>query len=171
MGRPASSKPGPQPLPDNVHELRGRPAHHAPRPEIKVESIAPEVPDYLSRRAKAIWKQVAPELMKNALLSKRDQVAFATFCMNADIMIAAYEDLHPDKRKSMKLTDFDTSHDRYRRAHSLTTFNQASMQVLRYIAEFGLSPATRVGLLAGGDAGSGARGSQDDYEDQPDLFG
>jgi len=164
-------KPGPRPLPNNVHQLNGNPSNKPPRPEVKVDPIAPAMPKWLSKRGKANWKYLAPELEKNALLTKRDREAFAFLCEEAAIAQGALLAMRPVDPETGKqspdfvLLDTDPNHNnRLRRHPALIIFNGAIASYRRWCAEFGLTPASRVGLGVPGGLPPIVRDSDEDDE-------
>lgn len=159
-------KPGPRPLPDKVIEMRGRANKKAPRPEIKPDPGLPAPPPELPPRARAVWNYLAPELDKNALLTRRDREAFAFLCIDAAIAYYALRDLQPDRRKGVKVLELDESHDRTRRHPSLMAYRQAVESYRRWCAEFGLTPSSRVGMTGGLPSLP-----DDGDEDDDELFG
>lgn len=72
---------GRKPKPVELKILEGNPGNHPlneDRP--KPAPIAPRCPSWLSRRAKAEWRRVAPELEKLGLLTQLDMAALASYC-------------------------------------------------------------------------------------------
>lgn len=74
---------GPQPLPSNVHRLRGNPGHKSAfdlndsvNPAIEI----PGCPKHLLPEARKEWKRIAPELEKLGLISKLDRASLAIYC-------------------------------------------------------------------------------------------
>ena len=76
-------KPGPKPLPGNVHQLRGNPSKKPigdllgdVQPEIEI----PGCPSHLLKEARKEWKRITPELVKLGLIAKIDRAALALYC-------------------------------------------------------------------------------------------
>ncbi len=74
---------GPQPLPSNVHLLRGNPSKKPLgdlfdefRPEVEI----PDCPSWVWPEAKKEWKRITAELEKYGLVSKLDRAALVLYC-------------------------------------------------------------------------------------------
>ena len=75
---------GPQPLPANVHLLRGNPSKKSAvdlfdefNPEVEV----PSSPKWLWPEAKKEWRRIGAELVRYGLISKLDRAALVLYCM------------------------------------------------------------------------------------------
>lgn len=140
-----------------VIELHGNDGHHnvearAAR-EIKPDPIAPSPPEWLSPGARAVWRYLAPELERDALLTRRDREAFAFLCTEADLAATALGLMRPDRRKGYDLLDVDEGHQgRTRRHPALMAYAQATARFERWARHFGLSPLTRIPLELGAPA-------------------
>jgi P27 family predicted phage terminase small subunit len=74
-------KPGKRPEPTVLRVLKGNPSNRPlNKREPKPNPDMPECPSWLSRVAKAKWRQVAPELRKMGVLSFIDGDALANYC-------------------------------------------------------------------------------------------
>lgn len=136
--------------------------------EVRPEPIAPRPPTWLRDRvALATWKYLAPELEKDALLTKRDREAFAHLCASVGIAAEALKAIQPNKSKAMVLLEVDESHQgRTRRHPALMIYRGALEDYLKLSARFGLTPKDRIPL----EVGAPAPDDDDDDEDD-DLYG
>lgn len=75
---------GPQPLPANVHRLRGNPSKlplGSLLGEFKPDVEIPDSPTWMWPEAKKEWKRLTPELEKYGLVSKLDRGELVRCCM------------------------------------------------------------------------------------------
>ncbi len=136
-------------LPTNVKIMRGthRPDRSA-RNEPKPTGI-PSCPRWLDPVAKAEWKRILPELKRMKLISRVDLAALAGYCQCYADLRAAVETLR--KEGTTVLTG-----NGYPVQHPAVAMRNKSLALLRvYIAEFGLSPASRSKVDASAPAGEG----------------
>lgn len=131
--------------------------------EVRPDPIAPRPPTELSPRARAIWRFLAPELERDALLTKRDRESFAMLCESAAIAAQALADMRPDKRRGYVLLDVDESHQgRTRRHPLLMVYRGAVEDYLKLSARFGLTPKDRIPLELGAPAPPSPPDGEDD---------
>lgn len=150
-----------------VIELHGNPGKHATEAraekEIRPDPIAPRPPEWLSPGARSVWRYLAPELERDALLTKRDRELFAFLCTEADLAVTALALMRPDKRKGYVLLDVDEGHQgRTRRHPALMAYAQATQRFAALAAHFGLSPKTRIPLELGAPGPPPSSGDEDD---------
>lgn len=137
-----------------VIELHGNPGKHdtaaRAQKEVRPDPIAPAPPSWLTPGARAVWRYLAAELERDALLTKRDRELFAFLCTEADLAVTALELMRPDKRKGYVLLDVDEGHQgRTRRHPALMAYAQATQRFAALAGHFGLSPKTRIPLELG----------------------
>lgn len=133
--------------------------------EIRPEPIAPKMPSDLSPGARAVWRYLAPELERDALLTRRDRESFRHLCESAAIAAQALADMRPDKRRGYVLLDVDEGHQgRTRRHPLLMVYRGALDDYLKASARFGLTPRDRIPLEVGSPA---PPSGGDDGEDDP----
>ena len=77
------ARPGPKPLPKNVHLLRGNPSKLSAAD--LVDQLQPEVeipgcPPHLLPEARKEWRRITPELERYGLISKLDRGTVALWC-------------------------------------------------------------------------------------------
>lgn len=154
-----------------VIELRGNPSkvdvEGRARREVLPDPIAPDPPPWLTHpTARSTWRFLAPELERDALLTKRDRESFAHLCSCAAIAADALRVLQPDRRKGFEILVDDAAHPgRTRRNPALMVYRGALADFRALAADFGLSPKARIPLELGAPA------PVDDGEDEDDeLF-
>lgn len=99
--------------------------------EPKPRPIAPKCPSWLDKEAKKIWRQLAPKLEKQGLLTENDGPLFSAYC-------EAYSRW---KRTTEALRGMDPADPAYRKV-AITA--EKALHEMRLIGqEFGLSPASR----------------------------
>lgn len=124
------------------------------RKEVRPDPIAPPPPSTLSPAARAVWRFLAPELERDALLTRRDRNSFAHLCECAAIADQALRDMRPDRRKGYVLLDVDESHQGRTRRHPLLMVYRGALEdYLKLSARFGLTPRDRIPLELGAPAG------------------
>lgn len=147
---------GPKSLPANVHLLRGNPSKLSASQLRDGVSPTVEIPDYpkhLNGDALKEWKRVSLELAKLGLISKLDRAALSMYCTAWGRYVHAekkLKELGPDGYVSMTPNKFEVQ------SVWLNVSNKAMEQCLKYLAEFGMSPAARSRVTPS--------------EMQPDLF-
>lgn len=155
-------KRGPQPLPANVHMLRGNPSKKPLgslfdefRPEVEI----PSAPQWLWKEAKKEWKRVSAELEKYGLISKLDRAALVLYCQAWAQMVWAEEMLNramrlaEEKRLAAEAAGeiwnggdgimVPTANGNLVYSHYWVVGRRARDDVRKYLDLFGLSPAAR----------------------------
>lgn len=153
---------GPQPLPANVHMLRGN-ASKKPlgalfdefRPEVEI----PDAPSWIWPEARKEWKRISAELHKYGLISKLDRAALVLYVQAWAKMVWAERNL----ARAMKLAEqkrveaedrgeiytggdgimVPTANGNLQYSHYWVVGQRAEAAVQRYLALFGLSPSSR----------------------------
>jgi P27 family predicted phage terminase small subunit len=145
---------GPPPIPTRLKVIRGNPGHQKlnkqePRPAISAEPPPP--PSFLSPLARDEWWRVAPELHRLGLLSTLDVNPLAAYCtavarwQQAETAMAEQDD--PEAAlTSRRATGSLMPHP------LLQVAEHAARDMLKFAAEFGLTPAARA-RVAGGVVG------------------
>lgn len=163
---------GPAPKPSKLKIAAGNPGKRTINPrEPKPDSNQPAMPLWLSTRAKAEWRRIAPELVKLGLLSKIDLAALAAYCQAfAEIEIAtrtieaegricrmpilAEEDVtelvaNPktgDMEWKITTKKGQIIGERLKTHPAATQQREAFRIVKQFLAEFGLSPSSRTNV-------------------------
>ena len=153
---------GPQPLPANVHILRGNPSKLPAvnlfdefRPEVEI----PDSPAWMWPEAKKEWKRLTVELHRYGLISKLDRAALVLYVQAwakmvwAEKMLAKAMAIANAKRAAAEATgeDYDggdgimvkTANGNFTYSHYWVVGRRAAEDVNRYLSLFGLSPSSR----------------------------
>jgi len=155
-------KPGPKPLPSNVHQLRGNPSKKPLgslfdelRPEVEI----PGSPSWIWPEAKKEWKRISVELERYGLISKLDRAALVLYCQAWAKMVwaekqlsramgIAEEERAKAESEGREYTGGDglmvkTTNGNFTYSHHWVVGRHAASEVKRYLDLFGLSPSSR----------------------------
>lgn len=151
-----------------IHHLHGNPSNlPAGERDVKPPPLAPLAPNWLSKRGRANWQFLAPELERNALLTKRDQVSFGLMCEDAAMAQTAMLKMRGSSNNYDHILENDPGHsNRLRRHPAFIIYQQASKSYMAWAKEFGLTASSRIGLLLGG---TGAPALHDDGDDEDEA--
>lgn len=146
---------GRKPLPDAVHELRGRPGKRKRRvdtedpmkgeapdpsaiPDSEIAALpVPSPPKHLPRHAQDEWRRIAPILVRKGLLREADRIAFETRCR-------AYSDLRTIEERLKRDGAYYKAEKGIIRRHPAIADKHRLMEIIRkFDSEFGLTPAAR----------------------------
>lgn len=139
------AKPGPKPLPSNVHKLHGNRSKLTHQQLLQKDAVMPAVsipkpPRHLLPEAKKEWDRITPELEKLGLISELDMAALAAYCQ-------AYARWSKAETRLKKLGDdslIDETPSGYKQMSTwLQISNRAAEQMHKFMGEFGMSPSTR----------------------------
>lgn len=132
-------KRGPQPKPTSQRQAEGNLGHKKiNRDEPVFIPAQMDPPDFLEPEAKSMWQTLAPDLIKNGLLSAADVQAFASYC-------AAWSDF---KRATAGLIATGDILDNDMLSPFIRMRRNAMQDIIRIGGHFGLSPSTRSGITA-----------------------
>jgi P27 family predicted phage terminase small subunit len=126
-----SGNPGKRPL--NVDE---------PKPAIAL----PDIPRHLVGEARKEWKRITPELLRLGLLSRIDRAALAMYCsewaryVRAELRMARRDELMNEEGAGERAR---TPQGYEMQSVDLQISNKAKEACLRFLIEFGMSPASR----------------------------
>jgi P27 family predicted phage terminase small subunit len=133
------ASPGPRPKPARLRLLAGNAGHRKPKNNPKPTPIATACPSWLSPAAKRQWRELAPELERNGLLTSLDGPAFAVTLVTYDLARRAWAELERDG-----LTREDRAHGGMKTKHPAASIFGAMSNAFRmWCAEFGLTPSAR----------------------------
>ena len=94
-------------------------------------------PSWLSKEAKAEWRYIVPKLEKLGLLTFIDKAALVSY-------VTAYADLQQTEREIAKHGFTQLTETGYEQNRPIVAIrNQARTTIKQFLAEFGLSPASR----------------------------
>lgn len=129
---------GAKPKPKVIRELEGNPSKR-PIPDVPdPDPSLPDKPDWLSALASHEWDRIVPELYKLGLITKIDETTLAGYCQAWARYVEA-EKLLTDQG----ITIVDDKGNQ--KTHPAVTVSQRNLEkVLKYVAEFGLSPSARM---------------------------
>ena len=177
-------RPGPKPLPANVHQLRGNASKKplaALLDEFEPEVEIPTFPSWIWPEAKKEWKRISVELERYGLISKLDRAALVLYCQAwakmvwAEQMLARAMRAAEEKRLEVEALGqvYDggdglmvkTTNGNFTYSHHWVVGRHASQEVKRYLDLFGLSPSarTRVSISNNRQASLFEEGSTDDW--------
>ena len=132
---------GPKPLPTNIKLLHGTARKKdLQRNEPKPKPIAPKCPTWLSPEAKRKWKELKPELERLGIFTNIDGLTFS--------LAMTHYALARDAAMILKQEGSMTVDERgLPRKHPANQILRDHSQAFKqYMAEFGLSPASRTRL-------------------------
>lgn len=154
---------GPTPLPPNVHRLRGN-ASHKPLSSLLDDIVRPDVaiptpPDHLEGEALAEWNRITPHLEKLGLVSEIDRAALVGYCDSWSEYVWACERIKQmSDRRDDKGIVIDPNGVAARIWQTPSGYKQISVIVqiknralemlVKFLAEFGMSPAARSRVTA-----------------------
>lgn len=153
---------GPNPLPANVHMLRGNPSKKsfgALLDEFRPEVDLPDCPSWIWPEAKKEWKRITPELIKYGLVSKLDRSALVLYCQAWGEYVWAKRRLASEMKraeegrkqaegegKEWKGGDgfmVPTPNGSFQYSPYWVAAKRAGDEVNKYLTLFGLSPSSR----------------------------
>jgi P27 family predicted phage terminase small subunit len=142
-------------------DLRGLPAAgKTARPNSRV----PVPPDFIDRGARREWRRLAPELSRVGLLTEIDRAALAAYCQSYSQWTAAQNALA--KMAAMDSVTYGmlvkTTNGNAVQNPLLGIANKAKSDMVRYAAEFGMTPDSR-GRIAVNPAGVGAHDPSEEF--------
>ena len=134
---------GPPPKPTALKIIAGNPGKKPlPKNEPKPMVEAPVPPKHLSFEARLEWERLAPMLVRLKLLTKLDRAALSAYCQAWGRHVEAEEQI-------AKASALAFTHNGYPIVNPWATISkQAVDQMARFIAEFGLTPASRTRIAA-----------------------
>ena len=139
--------PGPRPLPTALKLVTGnagkRPLNaDEPKPEI----APPDIPRHLIGEARKEWKRISPELLRLGLLTRIDRAALAMYCsewaryVRAEARMQRVDQLMHQEGAGERTV---TPQGYQMQSVDLQISNKAKEACLRFLIEFGMSPAAR----------------------------
>lgn len=137
---------GRKPKPSNLHVLQGttrpdRKNRREPHPQV-MEDV-PEPPDFLDDVARAEWFRVGRELLSAGLLARLDTTALAAYA----VTYSQWSQSIMRIRKHGMLVKTPNGYPV--QSPFVSMANKAFVQMLRMLAEFGMTPSSRSRIASG----------------------
>lgn len=140
-------KRGPKPKPTALMVFDGDPGHRLSQRKDEVAppvgSHVPSAPESLGPHGRAKWDEVAPHLHAIGCLTSVDLGAFELYCDLHDEFHGAVEQLERDGLVLCSEKGGQYQHP------ALGIKSNARKQIRQFAADFGMTPAARVGLSLG----------------------
>ncbi|MCA3380174.1 MAG: phage terminase small subunit P27 family [Roseomonas sp.] len=137
---------GRKPKPTHLKLVIGNPGKRPlPKAEAKAVRALPSPPPHLSDEAKVEWGRVSEELYKIGLLSGVDRAALAAYCQAYARWVQAERAIAEMGKRDM-LTGglmIKTTNGNAVQNPLVGTANKAASDMVRYAAEFGMTPSAR----------------------------
>lgn len=139
-------KPGPAPLPANVHRMNNNPSKKSAgelKDELKPDVCLPDPPAHLLPEAKVEWVRLGPEMIRLGLITQLDRAEFASYCQHWARWVQA-------ETKLKELGDsglIDTTPSGYKQMGVwLQISHRAADGMHKSAREFGMTPSARTGF-------------------------
>lgn len=152
-------RPGPRNKPTALRLVEGnRSKRPIPEnePEFAIPTDMPDAPPFLDPLAREEWDRVAPELYGIGLLTIPDTGTLAAYCMSYSRWRAAEEALQREAKTNDKALHgaalIKTKEGNLIQHPLVGVANMARRDMVRFAAEFGLTPSARANL---GNPGTG----------------
>lgn len=142
---------GPAPKPRELEILQGRPGHRPDndRAPAIAAGPAPRCPGWLKAAAKTEWRRIAKVLRGAGLLKSIDQAALAAYCQSYGRWVEAEQKVE-EKGEVITMKRFAPGGLKYKITIVnpwLKVADSARADMLRFMKEFGLTPAGRGRLI------------------------
>lgn len=142
---------GRKPTPTHLKLVTGNPGKRAlPKNEAKIVRALPAPPPHLADEAKVEWGRVSEELYKIGLLSGIDRAVLAAYCQSYARWVRA-ERAIAEMGKEDLLTGglmIKTTNGNAIQNPLVGIANKAAADMVRYAAEFGMTPSARSRITA-----------------------
>ena len=152
---------GRKPTPTHLKLVRGNPGKRAlPKNGTEIPVVVEEVtpPEFLSTDAKVEWGRMIGALVTLKLVSKLDRAALAAYCQaygrwaQAERALATMAEKDPVAAGLL----IKTTGQNVVQSPLVGVANKAMSDMVRYAAEFGMTPSARVRLNGSGGGGAQA---------------
>ena len=150
---------GRKPTPTHLKLVRGNPGKRAlPKKGAEIPVVVEEIspPAFLSDDAKVEWGRMMQALVALKLVSSLDRAAFAAYCQaygrwaQAERALATMRERDPNAAGLL----VKTTGDNIIQNPLVGIANKAMADMVRYAAEFGMTPSARVRLNGSGGGGA-----------------
>lgn len=135
--------------PTNLIVLEGNPGKRKRPPEPLPDSEIPGPPEHLDAYAREEWHRLAQGLYRLGLLYDVDRAAFAAYCTSYSLWRTAEEEMQKlavAKNHPLAGIVAQTTNGNIVQGVLVGVANKARGDMVRYAAEFGLTPAARARL-------------------------
>lgn len=142
---------GRKPKPTHLKLIAGNPGKRAVnRNEPRVAGAMPEPPEHLCSDGKAEWARVAIELHQSGILTALDRSVLAAYCQAYGRWISAERILHglADLGGASAALISKTQNCNLIQNPLVEIANKAMADMVRYAAEFGMTPIARARVSA-----------------------
>jgi len=143
-------------MPTRLALVRGRPAHKLPKPdkEIRAPIEEPTPPAHLSDEAKVEWGRVVSVLVQLKLMTRIDRASLAAYCQAYGRWVQAERALAAMAEKDLltRALMIKTTGGNAIQNPLVGIANKAMADMVRYAAEFGMTPSARTRLQSGSAA-------------------
>lgn len=134
---------GRKPTPTALKLVKGNPGKRAlPKKEAVIALSEPTPPSFLSDDAKVEWGRVCSVLFAVGLMTELDRAALAAYCASYGLWAQAEREL------ALKTLTIETSNGNAIQNALVGIANKAKADVVRYAAEFGMTPSARARVTA-----------------------
>lgn len=151
---------GRKPKPAHLRLIEGNPGKRALPKGVKIEpAAAPEPPKFINGYACEEWDRIAPGLALMGLLTDIDLAALASYCQSYAVWRQATEAINKMAASDM-LTGglmIKTTNGNAIQNPLVGTANKAASDMVRYAAEFGMTPSARVRLNTNPASAAGSK--------------
>jgi P27 family predicted phage terminase small subunit len=150
---------GRKPKPTHLKLIEGNPGKRPIRAgRTRPVTVMPEPPEHLNDDAREEWHRVAHGLYALRLLETVDRATLAAYCVAYARWVQAERAIAEMGKRDMLTRGLmiKTSNGNAIQNPLVGTANKAASDMVRYAAEFGMTPSARVRLSV--DGGSGASG-------------
>ncbi len=146
---------GRKPKPTKLKLITGNPGkrplnEREPQPKPGI----PECPGHLDEEARAEWVRIVPELCGMGVLARTDRAALAAYCQTWSRWVKA-ELLIQEHGMIVQVYDRERQPSTTKISPAVNISNKMLSQMLSFITEFGLTPASRSRIVVGGHDGLG----------------
>ena len=151
---------GPQPKPTAMKMLEGNPGHQKlndKEPTFDVPKKMPSPPTWLLKEAKKEWKKLAPTLIAMGVLTEMDLDAFGAMCQNYAYYVEVDKKITKMGKSDEGVYFLQQAESGYLSPHPYLSLRAKYYDLWRKsLSDFGLTPATRSRIVAGGGSGTSA---------------
>jgi P27 family predicted phage terminase small subunit len=134
-------KRGPAPKPAKILKLLGS-GSTGTRTELPASGKRPPCPTWLSTEAKAEWRRITGKLEQLGIIDEIDRASLSAYCETWNQFYRAIKTLRKEGETFKTPAGYIQAHP------AVAILNAARGALIKYAAQFGLTPSGRVGLAA-----------------------